>query len=209
MENEIHRLRKQLEDFRELDKSLSKIFTETQIKILKSGKRSEFNSCDISAAICLHKSGPRAYRHLHKKGFPLPSRPTLYRWLSNVNIKSGTLDVVIDLMGNEQMDEIDKLSVLTFREIKVADAFEYDSAENIVYDPNCYVQLAIVRGIKKAWKQPIFFDYNTRMNVDTLKELITKLHKRGYPVAAIVSELNAENERLWRELGISESKCGN
>nr|AAB31526.1 O-type P element protein {exons 0-3} [Drosophila bifasciata, Peptide Transposon Partial, 757 aa] [Drosophila bifasciata] len=207
LEDEVQSLRKLVEDASQLEKSLSTIFTQTQIKILKSGgKRSEFNSDDISWAMCLHTAGPRAYNHLYKKGFPLPCRATLYKWLSNVEIQTGCLDVVIDLMDNMDMDTADKLCVLAFDEMKVAGTFEYDSSADLVYEPSEYVQLAMVRGLKKSWKQPVFFDYDTRMDVPTLYELIKKLHRRGYFVVSIVSDMGAGNQRLWRELGISEEK---
>ncbi|KAL7725887.1 hypothetical protein ACLKA6_016437 [Drosophila palustris] len=103
------------------------------------------------------------------------------------------------------MPEVDKLCVLSFDEMKVAAAFEYDSSADVVYDPSNYVQLAIVRGLIKSWKQPVFFDFSTRMDVDTLHSIINKLHKRGYPEVAIVSDLGSGNQRLWRELGISEN----
>ncbi|KAL7725890.1 hypothetical protein ACLKA6_000657 [Drosophila palustris] len=104
------------------------------------------------------------------------------------------------------MPEVDKLCVLSFDEMKVAAAFEYDSSADVVYEPSNYVQLAIVRGLIKSWKQPVFFDFSTRMDVDTLHSIINKLHKRGYPEVAIVSDLGSGNQRLWRELGISETK---
>jgi len=81
----MRRLEQQLRESQQLEESLRKIFTDTQIRILKNGgQRATFNSDDISTAICLHTAGPRAYNHLYKKGFPLPSRTTLYRWLSDV-----------------------------------------------------------------------------------------------------------------------------
>lgn len=200
-------LQQQVDDYKDLERSLGKIFTNTQINILKSGgKRTVFNATDMSAAICLHTAGPRAYNHLYKKGFPLPCRSTLYNWLSNVNITPGTLDVVIDLMENDDMPEVDKLCVLSFDEMKVAAAYEYDSSADVVYEPSNYVQMAIVRGLKKSWKQPIFFDFNAAMDENTLHSILIKLHKKGFHVVAIVSDLGSGNQKLWRQLGISESK---
>nr|AAT96029.1 truncated transposase [Drosophila sturtevanti] len=204
LEYEMRRLEQQLKESHQLEESLRKIFTETQIRILKNGgQRATFNADDISSAICLHTAGPRAYNHLYRKGFPLPSRSTLYRWLSDVEIKTGCFDVVIDLMDS---DGVDTLCVLAFDEMKVAAAFEYDSSADIVYEPSDYVQLAIVRGLKKSWKQPVFFDFNTRMDPDNLNNILRKLHRKGYLVVVIVSDLGTGNQKLWTELGISECK---
>nr|AAD48510.1 repressor-like protein [Drosophila davidi] len=204
MEKEMRSLRQQLEQYQKLEKSLGNIFTETQIKILKSGgKRSTFNATDMSAAICLHSVGPRTYMHLYEKGFPLPSRSTIFRWLADVKINAGTLDVVLDLMENEEMCLADKLCVLSIDKIQLAS--EINGSENGLNEPSNYVQLATVRGLKKSWKQPVYFGFNTRIDVDTLNAIIMKLHKINYTVVAFVSELNPENQSLWRELGISET----
>ncbi|KAH8299469.1 hypothetical protein KR044_001636, partial [Drosophila immigrans] len=170
------------------------------------GKRTKFNSSDISTAICLHTAGPRAYNHLYKKGYPLPSRATLYRWIAEVPIKPGTQDVVIDLMDNEEMLEVDKLCVLSFDEMTITAGSENDSSADVVDKPSNYVQMAIVRGLKTSWKQPVYFDFDAQMNADNLNDIIKKLHKKGYPVVAIVSDLVPSNRKLWTQLGISETK---
>nr|AAB84175.1 repressor-like protein [Drosophila tsacasi] len=206
MEKEMRSLRQQLEQYQKLEKSLGHIFTETQIKILKSGgKRSTFNATDMSAAICLHSVGPRTYKHLYERGFPLPSRATIFRWLADIKINAGTLDVVLDLMENEEMCTVDKLCVLSIDKIQLSAAPEINGSEDVLNEPSNFVQLATVRGLKKSWKQPVYFGFNTPMNVDTLNAIIMKLHKINYPVVAVVSDLSPENQSLWRELGISET----
>nr|AAM94947.1 P repressor-like protein 1 [Drosophila vulcana] len=206
MEKEIRSLRQQLEQYQNVDKSLSNIFTATQIKILKSGgKRSTFNATDMSAAICLHSVGPRTYKHLYEKGFPLPSRATIFRWLADVKINAGTLDVVLDLMENEEMCLADKLCVLSIDKMQLAAVSDVNNSEDVLNEPSNYVQLATVRGLKKSWKQPVYFGFNTRMDVDALNSIIMKLHKINYPVVAVVSDLSPENQSLWSELGISET----
>ncbi|KAH8253894.1 hypothetical protein KR032_007521, partial [Drosophila birchii] len=169
------------------------------------GKRSTFNATDMAAAICLHSVGPRTYIHLYEKGFPLPSRATIFRWLADVKINAGTLDVVLDLMENEDMGQVDKLCVLSIEKMQLAAASEFNGLEDVVNEPNNFVQLATVRGLKKSWKQPVYFGFNNEMDADTLNSIIMKLHKINYPVVAIVSDLSAENQNLWNELGISET----
>lgn len=46
-----------------------KIFTDGQIRKMISPGNVQWNWKDISNAICIHASGPRAYNHLYKKGF--------------------------------------------------------------------------------------------------------------------------------------------
>lgn len=58
--------------------TMQSIFTEGQIRKLKSPGDLKWKWEDISNAICLQASGPRAYNHLYRKGFPLPHIKTLH-----------------------------------------------------------------------------------------------------------------------------------
>lgn len=47
-----------------------------------------------------------------------------------------------------------------------------------------------------------FYNFDTSMNKDILYELIIDLESAGFPVVAIVSDLNPTNVRLWNSLRI-------
>ncbi|KAM8701335.1 hypothetical protein ACLKA7_011563, partial [Drosophila subpalustris] len=122
-------------------------------KLENGGKSVQWNR----DAIFFHAAGPRAYRHLIKKGFPLPSLSTLDRWLHSVDIQPGILNFVISLMENAvDMDEEDKMCILYFDEMKVAANYEYDHSLEAVQKPREYVQVAMAQGLRMSWKQPIY-----------------------------------------------------
>lgn len=78
---------------------------------------------DISNAICLHASGPRAYSHRYKKRFPLQHVTTFQRCCRN-------LDEGILKKSHEE-----KLCVLSFDEIKVMEFYEYYAVGDMVKKP--------------------------------------------------------------------------
>lgn len=48
------------------------VFTEGQLRKMISPGSLKWKWEDISSTICLQAAGPRVYRHLYNKGFPLP-----------------------------------------------------------------------------------------------------------------------------------------
>ncbi|KAH8354301.1 hypothetical protein KR084_006260, partial [Drosophila pseudotakahashii] len=165
-------------------------------------RRVEWNRDDISNAICLHAAGPRAYRHLYKKGFPLPSLPTLHRWLHALDLQPGIIGFVISLMENAvDLDEEDKICILYFDEMKMNASLEAGRKPR-----ESYVQVAMVQGLRKSWNQPIYFDYDMPMTKSTLYQLIERLYMVGYHVVGIVSDMGTGNHKLWRSLRVSPEK---
>ncbi|XP_041451514.1 uncharacterized protein LOC111065350 isoform X1 [Drosophila obscura] len=199
MEND--RLVRKLQSLEKLANSLKNIFTEKQIsKLENGGTRICWSSEDISAGICLHAAGPRAYRHLLKKGFPLPCISTLHRWSQTVEINPGPLHFIFELMeAAVDRENEDKLCVLCFDEMKIRVACSATKPRN-------YVQVAMAQGLCKSWKQPIYYDFDKPMTMDTLHMLIKRLYTAQYHVVAMVSDMGSANSKLWTQLGISTEK---
>lgn len=74
---------------REEKKTIEQLFTEGQLRKLKTAKQVQWTIGDVASAISLYAGGPRSYRLLRKRGYPLPSVSTLRRWASRINIKPG------------------------------------------------------------------------------------------------------------------------
>lgn len=201
-------LLKRLQEMQTLSDSLKSIFTESQIRKLQNGgKRIKWNQDDMAYASCLHAAGPRAYRHLFKKGFPLPCQSTLEKWLQSIEVKPGILERVIDLMEKAvNIDQQDKICILSFDEMRITSSCENDSSQGGVQQPRDYVQVAMAQGLRKSWKQPIYFDFDKAMSVPTLHMLIQKLYTIGYHVVGIVSDMCPTNLRLWTNLGVSHGR---
>ncbi|EDW29946.1 GL15819 [Drosophila persimilis] len=161
--------------------------------------RVRWSSEDISAGICLNAAGPRAYRHLLKRGFPFPSTSTLHEWSQTVEISPGPLNFIFELMEAEvDRKNEDKQCVLCFD--------EYNFGQKDEQETKKYVQVAMVQGLWKSWKNLIYYDFDKPMTLDTLHMLIRKLHSAEYHVVAMVSNMGPANSSLWAQLGISTEK---
>ncbi|KAI8126843.1 Transposable element P transposase [Lucilia cuprina] len=69
--------------------------------------------------------------------------------------------------------------------MKVAETFQYDPVANHVKKPSNYVQVIMVRGLRKSWKQPVFYDSDC------------------FIVVAIGCDKCPTNRKLWNELGVT------
>lgn len=197
------------EEKENMKKSLNHIFTKGQLEKIfnKNKKLQRWTFEDISAAICLHFSGPRAYRYMYNKlKYPLPSISSLKRWSSKLCVKPGVLKAVLKLMEKKDFDEKQRLCILSFDEISVKSVYEYDKLNDVVINPHKSVQVVMARGLIHKWKQPIFYKYDCPMTVSILKEIVIELHKIGYTVTAIVSDMGVSNVKLWSELEIGVMK---
>lgn len=158
IENEVKDLKLQLSKANSVVEATKSILSEGQMRKLMSPGRIQWKWKDISNALCLHASGPRAYRHLYKKGYPLPHKTTLQRWCRKVFIEEGILWTSIEFMGQiTDLSEDEKLCILSFDEMKVMEAYEYDCIKDVVKGPAKFVQVVMARGIKSSFKQPVFF----------------------------------------------------
>jgi len=68
-------------------------------------------------------------------------------------------------------------------------ASEYNYTQKSVEEPKNYVQVAMAQVLWKSWKQPIYYDYEKPMTIDTLHMLIKKLYSVDYHVVAVVSDM--------------------
>ena len=73
----------------------------------------------------------------------------------------------------------DKICVLAFDEMKVEETYGYDSPTKIVRKPANYVQLIMARGLKKSWKQPVYYDFDCKMSKDIIYSITSKLRFPG------------------------------
>ena len=87
-------LKKQKKSISEINEMLSRAFMPTQIEMLLNPcKKSEISLRCISA---------KAYRYLQNTvKIPLPSISTIRRWIRNIELKSGKLDNVLNIMKSK------------------------------------------------------------------------------------------------------------
>lgn len=66
------------------------------------------------------------------------------------------------------MSDRDKIVVLSFDEVYIAHDVCYDKAIDQVLGPHQTVQVVMVRGLFKSWKQPVFYSYDTPMTASII-----------------------------------------
>lgn len=172
-------------------------------KLEYPNKRPKWSSEDIANAIAIHAAGPRAYRLLLRKQYPLPAVITLKKWCSKIEVYPGIIHPVLDIMKNVDMKQIDKICVLSFDEMKIKEKIVYDKRKDETLKAAKYVQVAMIRGLFGNWKQPIFYDFDQRMTKGILFSIIDALNVCGFQVSAIVCDLGGTNQGLLRELQIT------
>ncbi|KAG6461627.1 hypothetical protein O3G_MSEX012752 [Manduca sexta] len=132
----------------------------------KKGRR--FTAEEKLIALSIMKQSPKCYRFLHKI-FILPSKSTLNKMVSKLNITTGICPQVFELMKKEvsTWDEKKKMCSVVFDEMSLETALTYDRNRDII---NGFVELNIrknefadhalvfmLRGAVYKWQQPIAF----------------------------------------------------
>ena len=69
-----------------------------------------------------------------------------------------------------------------------------------------YVCKIIWKGLVSDWKQPIFYDFDTKVTKELLYYIIEKLYSIGFNVLSMVSDMGSSNVGLWKSLDVSTEK---
>lgn len=133
---------------------------------------------------------------------------TLVKWASRLNFRQGILLDVIRIMKIAAMNlsNIEKLCVIQFDEMKIKSTYEYDKKNDQILRPHSQMQVIMVRGIFKNWKQPIYVHFDQLITPDIINEVISILYENSYIVVACISDCGGGNIGLWKKLDISIDK---
>lgn len=190
---------------------LAQIFTEGQIrKLMKPELKSiHWLPEDISSAISLRSVSPKAYRYLRANGYPLPSLSTLRDRAASFNLQPGMLYDVLTLLKAKasNMDENDRLCVLSFDEMYVSNRVDIDKKDEQKIGPHKSCQTIMARGLLKNWKQPVYYKFDQQMTVEIINQIISKLYDVGFIVTAIVCNMGPGNRKLISLYNISDKNC--
>lgn len=211
---EVQRLREenkvlvqQLNELTKIKSGVAKLFTARQLKRLQGPKiRTVWSTEEVSQGIAIHAAGPRAYKLLLKKGYPYPAVSTLRLWAKKLKITPGIIKPVINILKKAELTDFEKICVLSFDEMKIRKAYAYDKSNDHLLKPANYVQVAMMRGLLKSWKQPIFFDFDRKMEKPVLFQIISEIEEAGFYICALVSDLGGGNRGLHKNLDIGYEK---
>ena len=191
--------------------SLCKLFSGSQVDYILSGipiKR--WTDEDMSNELTLRCLSPKAYRYLREMcKFPYPSKSTLNRRMSNVDVEPGVLTALLNILKcrAKEMTEPDRLCILSFDECSIAHAWSYDKGTDTLYSPKDRAQCVMIRGLVQPWRQLVFYDFDSNMTKEILFDLIEKIEAAGFNVVGMVSDLGPTNVKLWKTLGLGIENC--
>lgn len=60
----------------------------------------------------------------------------------------------------------------------------------------------MIRSLIGDWKQPIYYNYDTSMNVELFNEIVSKIYECGYTIVSVVSDLGGSNRKFLKDLSI-------
>lgn len=190
----ITNLKKKIEFLEKRQALVGNLLSDEQMKKLEGSKsRIRWSLDDISKAIVIYSAGPRSYRLLLKKGYPFPAVSTLKTWLRKIRIVPGILKNIFNVMKMSEMSNLDKICVLSFDEMKIRKCYLYDKVNDETIKPFSYVQVAILRGLVKSWKQPVFFDFDCKMTKQKLFKIIQFAESSGNAISTVSVEENQDN----------------
>ena len=124
---------------------------------------------------------------------PLPSVRTLNRWASSFDCAPGILTEVLDALKNhfEQMDDM-SLDSRFIIDPKTADLISQSK-----------VQVCMLRGLTRSWKQPVYYNFNEDITVTVLNDVISSVEGLGLKVCAMVCDLGAENRSFLKHAEVT------
>ena len=160
--------------------------------------------CD--SAFSVRYLSKKAYTHMkYNMGIPLQGLSTLANLASKINIQPGVQNHFIENLGalGFSMDQLDKLTVLLFDEMKTKEVYEFDIKGDKVYSPKKQMLVVMARGLIGNWKQIVYIDFDQRFKSLKLNEIIGKLYLKKFLVVAVVCDCYSGNRNVWKENGVN------
>lgn len=109
------------------------------------------------------------------------------------------------LMG-ESLCDLERVTILSFDEMKVYSMYEYDQKGDEVVGPHSYMQVVMARGLFSKRKQVVYVGFDQKMTKSILEDIVTHLYNISFNVVGIVSDCGGTNIGLWKELNITTEK---
>ena len=131
----------------------------------KKHPSNKFTHSEIVEALVLRKKiGSNNYQHIRKKQLScLPSLSCLRKRIAGFHVNPGMLHSSLGLvrkhLENETREE-KRLVVISYDEVAVDRDISFDQRSETPLKSSCKLQVAMVRGLFRNFKVPIFADFN-------------------------------------------------
>lgn len=180
-----------------------KLFTRGQQKRITAAKRTCWRDEDISRAMTMFSSGPKLYKLLRRKKYPLPHPSTLRRHALKVNIQPGFLEPVLPTMAKNAENDLGKYCVISVDEVKTGRCYEYDSSRKRILRPTDNALVFMVKGLVVNWQQVVYYNFDKAPTKELVHMIVNKLEGCGLHPCALVNDMGTKNIGMWKELGVS------
>ena len=183
-------------------------FSSAQISVVtkKLKRPRKWTEDDIANGLILRSFSRKSYDFLReKKLLPLPSETAMRKWVKSFSCQPGILHdmkKVLQRFFETEESPLARLAVISFDEMEICKILEYDHESDRVFGPHKKLQLVMVRGLCKKWKQPIFYDFDTPMRKGLLFEIVEHAENIGILVYGVNFDLG--NRGLLTSLGVTE-----
>lgn len=184
--------------------------SKNQIKKLLHPERKHirgYTKDEIITAVIIRHMSPRAYTYLRGNSIlPLPSKASIESYLNKFIVKPGVQTEFLNMISAnlKHGDLHEKQCIIVLDEMEVKKKYEYDRRSKQVFKPHKKVQVVLVRGLLKSWKQVIYLGFDTNMTKALLTELILLCENQGAVVRAVGFDMG--NHGLIKELGVLKNE---
>ncbi|XP_055858807.1 uncharacterized protein LOC129921140 [Episyrphus balteatus] len=166
----------------------------------------------------LFYKSPACYTFMLSAGFKLPSVSSVYRWHSEIRLKTGLNESITDMLSkkSKEMTDMDKKCVLLFDEMAIKPELEYNIKDDIIYGFNDFgeyggredkiaskAMVFTLRGLNKNWKQTIAYFIGSPkgdMLCEMIKGIITGIMKCDLNIVATSCDQGGNNLKAYRLL---------
>ena len=160
----------------------------------------------VDALVLRQKIGQKGYQFIRDRNMaPLPSVSTLRNRIKHFKVEAGILDSCLALVKkklDKETKEEDTVAILSFDEVSVDGAISFDQRQQRFLKSSTKMQVAILRGLKKNWKIPVFCDFDCPMTGTKLDDIIIACEASGAKVFATVNDMAPDNVNLWSQKGV-------
>ena len=186
------------------EEGLSMRFTESQRKIISQGtSKTWWNTEDILKGLQLKIYSAKAYETLRTIiKYPLPSKTTINRWISAIQIRPGVLHGALELLKAKlkEADNLSRVCCLTFDEVDIDPSYCYDKKYDQMFGESKHAAIFVARGIFSSWKMPIYLGFNEKFDKESINHLIEVCMSVGVQPVALTCDLGGSNRNFYKKV---------
>ena len=165
---------------------------------------------DIAQAVVIRGISPKAYRLLKATSkIPIPDRRTQERWLARIPKQTGfqyhSIEMLKCMAKNTKLKNYN-YAMITFDEVHISQRYEMDLKTQKIYGNVSKLQMVMMRGLVQPWKEPIWYNFNTNMTLDLMKQIIVKMEEAYFWIKGVIFDLGNKQFISKKGVGLREHK---